>query len=226
MKKSSKSRLMPRHEAAFPDDTLFHKIARTVCRAGTLPRKELYEAWETARRVRRRFRGGRIVDLACGHGLLAQILMILDRKSPGALAVDRRIPANAGHLARTMAQEWPHLERDVEFVEADIESIELGPDDLVVSAHACGALTDVILERATAARARVAVLPCCHDARHCDTGPLAAWMTPGLAIDAVRALKLESLGYEVTTALIPLEITPKNRLILGTPLPGKENAHD
>jgi 2-polyprenyl-3-methyl-5-hydroxy-6-metoxy-1,4-benzoquinol methylase len=88
MNRSSKNRLMPRHGDLFSDDTLFHRIARTVCRAGVLPRKELYEAWETARRVRRRFRGGRVVDLACGHGLLAQIMLILDQISPLALAVD------------------------------------------------------------------------------------------------------------------------------------------
>jgi hypothetical protein len=122
MKRSSKNRLMPRHGDLFPDDTLFHRIARTVCRAGVLPRKELYEAWETARRVRRRFRGGRVVDLACGHGLLAQIMLILDQTSPLALAVD-----------------------------------------------------------------------------------------------AVRAVKLRGAGYEIYTAAIPAAVTPKNRLLMGSP---------
>ncbi|NQT70427.1 MAG: methyltransferase domain-containing protein, partial [Desulfobacteraceae bacterium] len=78
MKKSSKNRLTPRQEAFFSGNSLFDKIARAVCRAGTLPRKELYEAWEMAKRVRRRYRGGRIIDLACGHGLLAHIMLILD----------------------------------------------------------------------------------------------------------------------------------------------------
>ena len=81
MKKSSKNRLTPCQEDLFPTDSLFNKIARAVCRAGVLPRKELYEAWETARRVRRRFRGGRVVDLACGHGLLAHIMILLDDTS-------------------------------------------------------------------------------------------------------------------------------------------------
>ena len=60
-----KNRLTPRQEAFFSGNSLFDKIARSVCRAGTLPRKELHEAWEMAKRVRRRYRGGRIVDLAC-----------------------------------------------------------------------------------------------------------------------------------------------------------------
>src|SRR5262245_16912447 len=66
---SSKTRLTERQVARFPGDGLFERVARAVCRAGCLPRKELFEAWEMARRIRRRFRGGRIVDLAAGHGL-------------------------------------------------------------------------------------------------------------------------------------------------------------
>ncbi|MCF8126295.1 MAG: hypothetical protein K9J51_08735 [Desulfotignum sp.] len=36
MKLSGKNRLMPMHQELFPDDTLFHRIARAVCRAGIL----------------------------------------------------------------------------------------------------------------------------------------------------------------------------------------------
>ena len=60
---SSKDRLTDHDLGRFPDDTLFHRLARVVCHAGCLPRKELFEAWETAKRVRRVCRGGRVVDL-------------------------------------------------------------------------------------------------------------------------------------------------------------------
>ena len=56
---SSKDRLTDHDLRRFPDDTLFHRLARAICHAGCLPRKELFEAWETARRVRRVCRGGR-----------------------------------------------------------------------------------------------------------------------------------------------------------------------
>ena len=217
MKKSSKNRLTPGQQDLFPSNTLFDKIARAVCRAGTLPRKELHEAWETARRIRRKFRGGRIIDMACGHGLLAHILLILDNGSPGALAVDKRIPDNARHLSQILVETWPRLENRIKFIPSRVEDIILHPGDLVVSAHACGALTDVIINQAVAARCRVAVLPCCHDLKTCDPGPLAPWMSPGLAIDALRALRLQEKNYGVTTAAIPREITPKNRLIMGDP---------
>lgn len=217
MKLSSKNRLMSRHTGLFPGSSLFDKIARTVCRAGVLPRKELYEAWETARRIRRRFRGGRVVDLACGHGLLAHIMILLDNSSPEALAIDTHVPGSAPILSRVLSEEWPRLGGRVRYIRADLADVALGPEDLIVSAHACGRLTDRIIERAVDARARVAVLPCCHDFKTCDDGGLSQWMAPDLAVDAVRALGLASRGYEIYTSKIPNTITPKNRLLMGCP---------
>jgi SAM-dependent methyltransferase len=216
--RSSRNRLNHRHLPLFPGESLFDRIARVVCRAGCLPRKELYEAWEVARRVHRRFRGGRVMDLAGGHGLLAQILLLMDREIPEAFAVDRRIPENAALLARELASEWPVLSERMRFVEGDLEEVALLPTDLVVSVHACGGLTDLVLERAIAAGCRVAVLPCCHDLRTAQTGGLQGWLDGPLAVDATRAALLSSSGYRVYTQTIPTDITPKNRLLMGEPL--------
>jgi hypothetical protein len=218
MDRSSRNRLNQRHLPLFPGDTLFDRIARAVCRAGCLPRKELYEAWEVARRVHRRFHGGRVVDLASGHGLLAQILLLLDPEIQEALAVDRRIPDNAPLLAAELLSEWPRLAGRVSFVENDLERVSLLSDDIVVSVHACGSLTDLVLERAMAARCRVAVLPCCHDLRSGDDGGLLGWLDGPLAVDVTRGALLHSRGYKVYTQTIPGDITPKNRLLLAEPL--------
>jgi SAM-dependent methyltransferase len=215
MKPSSKNRLTPQQQVLFPGPGLFDAIARAVCRAGVLPRKELHEAWETARRVRRRFRGGRVLDLACGHGLLAHIMLILDQTSETALAVDKAIPENARKLSRALMESWPQLKNRIIFQEASIEDITVLPGDLVVSVHACGPLTDLVLDKAAERHARVAVLPCCHDAKRCAPEGLEGWMAPDLAIDAVRALRLKSLGYKILTQTIPGTITPKNRLLMG-----------
>jgi len=217
MNRASRNRLNHRHLPLFAGDTLFDAIARSVCRAGCLPRKELYEAWEVARRVHRRFGAGRVVDLACGHGLLAQILLLLDPGVPGALAVDRRIPENAVHLAGELQADWPGLAGRFAFQEGDLADVPLLPDDIVVSVHACGELTDLVLERAQAAGARVAVLPCCHDLRNSDTGGVQGWLDGPLAVDVTRAALLRKRGYHVYTQLIPGDITPKNRLLMGEP---------
>lgn len=217
MNRSSRNRLNQRHLARFNGDSLFDHIARAVCHAECLPRKELYEAWEVARRVRRRFRGGRVVDLACGHGLLAYILLLLDNSSPEALAIDLHLPASADTLSATLEATWPRLQGRVRFAQRNIKQIPLTPDDLVVSVHACGGLTDLVLDRAMNAGARVAVLPCCHNLDDGDMGDLQGWMEGPLAMDATRVARLRLRGYKVITQTIPLDITPKNRLLLAEP---------
>lgn len=216
---SSRAKLKPSTARHFQGETLFDRVARAVCEADCLPRKELYESWEVARRTRRRFRGGRVVDLACGHGLVAHLLLLLDDTAENALAVDRRVPPSASRVAEALAATWPRLRGAVTFEARALEDVPLRPTDVVVSAHACGTLTDLVLTRAADARARVVVLPCCHDAELCDAGALTGWMDPPLAIDAVRAQKLAARGYDVHTQRIPEAITPKNRLLFGAPRP-------
>ena len=216
---ASRGRLTAYDLDRFPTQTLFDRLGRAVCKAGCLPRKELYESWELARRTRRLFRGGRVVDLCGGHGLLAHIMLLLDNSSLSALVVDTEVPPSAQQVHEALIDAWPRLAGRVTFVAAPMDSVVLGEDDVVVSCHACGALTDQVLSLATAARARVAVLPCCHDADTCDTGPLRGWVDAALAVDAVRALRLERQGYQVWTQVIPAAITLKNRLLIGAPRP-------
>jgi methyltransferase family protein len=169
--------------------------------------------------VRRLLRGGRVIDLGAGHGLLAQVMLLLDDSSATALAVDKTLPASCARLHDVLVQAWPRLSGRIAFVAGALEDVEIFDTDVVVSSHACGALTDLVLDRAAAARARVAVLPCCHNLAVCDAGPLAGWVDGPVAIDIVRAMRLEQRGYRVWTQTIPADITPKNRLLIGEPAP-------
>ena len=127
---ASKARLTAYDLERFPSPTLFDRIGRAVCAAGCLPRKELYEAWEVARRTRRLFRGGRVVDLAAGHGLLAQIMLILDDTSPRAVAVDTRLPRSSAALHEALVKRWPRLEGRVEFLAAPLDSVTLDEQEV------------------------------------------------------------------------------------------------
>lgn len=216
---ASKSRLTTHDLGRFTGETLFDRLARAVCQAGCLPRKELYEAWEMARRVRRLFRGGRVVDLAGGHGLLAHALLLLDDSSKNALVVDRAVPSSAQALNAAVLAAWPRLDGRIRYQTADLDAVALDSSDLVVASHACGALSDAVLQRAVSVRARVAVLPCCHDLEVNDAGALGGWLEPSLAVDVMRAVHLEQCGYRVWTQTIPASISPKNRLLIAAPLP-------
>ncbi len=189
---SSKGRLTRHDLGRFPSESLFDRLGRAVCEAGCLPRKELYESWEVARRARRLFRGGRVVDLAAGHGLLAHVMLILDDSSPEAVTVDPQPAPSAAALHQALVAVWPRLSNRVRPVVGGLDAAPLGPDDVVVSSHACGSLTDEILDGAANARARVTVLPCCHDLHAADTGGLTGWLDGPLAIDVVRADRLRA----------------------------------
>ena len=211
----SRSRLTHRDVGRFPGETLFDRVGRVVCEAECLPRKELYESWEVAKRARRRMRGGVVYDLAAGHGLLAHLLLLLDDSSPHAVAVDKRTPPSADTLHAALVAAWPRLEGRIERRVMDLRSVQAAEGDLVVSAHACGGLTDATLDVALASRAGVAVLPCCHVDRTGDTGGLGGWMEGVLAVDGPPAGRLGAAGYHVLAQTIPETITPKNRLLLG-----------
>ncbi len=122
---SSRGRLTDKDLGRFTGETLFDRIARAVCHARCLPRKELYEAWEVARRVRRLFRGGRVVDLGGGHGLLALIMLILDDSSPSALVVDKALPASSARVYEVIVESWPRLSSRVTFVASGLDTVDL-----------------------------------------------------------------------------------------------------
>jgi len=158
-----------------------------------------------------------VVDVAGGHGLLAHIMLILDDTSPSAVVVDAAVPPSHEKLGHALVEGWPRLSGRVSFTGQRLDQFVIVPTDLVVSSHACGGLTDEVLRSVSSAGARVAVLPCCHNLDASDDGGLTGWMDGPAAIDAARALALRAGGYRIWTQLIPADITPKNRLLMGRP---------
>lgn len=157
------------------------------------------------------------MELAAGHGLVAAMMIILDDSTPFATCVDIAKPKSHDRLMAVLTQRWPRLKGRIEYLERPLEEMSVSPEHLVVSVHACGTLTDRVIDIAENARCRLAVLPCCHDLKKSDTGDLTGWMDGPLAVDSTRAARLRSSGYRVMTATIPKEITPKNRLLLAWP---------
>ena len=76
-----------------------------------------------------------------------------DTLQAAAFAVDREIPPSAARIQEAMVTAWPRLAGRVTVVGNPLDTFTLGADDVVVSGHACGGLTDDILHRATRARA-------------------------------------------------------------------------
>lgn len=215
--RGDRTRLAHRDLHHFAGDTLFDTVGRILCEAQCLPRKEFFESWEVARKILRRHRGGPILDLAGGHGLVGWIMMLKDRETPSVRVVDTAIPKSAERLQRALGQRWPGLASRWTFHQHDLMKVEPDPTCRVLGIHACGALTDRVLDLALLHHTRVAVLPCCHSKARLDPQGLLGWLEHDVAVDTLRALRLRDAGWSIHTATVPADITPKNRLLLGTP---------
>jgi len=211
----SRNKLRASHARLYPGSGMLDRLGRAICTAECLPRKELHEAWEMATRVGEHFRGGRVVDLCSGYGLLGQVMLLLDESLTDAVAVDVKVPPNHGLVHEAIVAEFPALRGRVHFVNAPLQGTAIAADDIVVSAHACGPLTDDVIAKGADHGARLAVLPCCHQYRR--RTDLAAMDDPALAMDIERATHLRARGYRVWIPTIPPEVSPKNRLLLGAP---------
>jgi hypothetical protein len=181
-RRASRSRLSPMDARRFPGNDTFAAVARAVCSADVLPRKELFETWEAALVITEAFgdslKGAgpagdgedrsatRVADLAGGHGFLALALLVLNPTLASAVVVDRRKPDSHERLVSSLAKAFPklRLHARARFVEASVADADVKNATRVVfaSVHACGDLSDAILALAVEARAPVALVPCCH----------------------------------------------------------------
>ena len=182
--------------------------------AGCLPRKELYETWEMARRVRRRFRGGRVIDLGGGHGLLAQVMLLLDDSSPNALVVDTALPASSGRVHQVLTQAWPRLTGRITLSPARWRTPRFSPPTSSSRAMRAGAS---LIGCSSGPSPRGHGWPCCHVLTAGDAGQLAGWVDGPLAIDIAQAMRLQQQGCRIWTQVIPADITAKHRLLPGAP---------
>lgn len=215
----SRNKLSPSHARHYPGDGRLDTLGRAICAVDCLPRKELHEAWEMATRIRAWLASiptGRVVDLCAGYGLLAQVLLLLDPDARStALAVDIRLPKNHVLVHGAVIATFPDLAGRVTFQRSRLEDVDLCESDVVVSAHACGPLSDAVLSRAAAVGSHVALLPCCHLTRR--RPDLVDRADPVACIDEERATWLIERGYDVTVDEIPAKVSAKNRLLLGRP---------
>ena len=170
-----------------------------------------------------------------------------------ALCVDRTMPGSATEIANAMREHFPGIAAAPPssssssldsssscwtYVEADLAAAEAHPSALMVSVHACGSLTDFLIEKAIAGRAPLAIVPCCHTIQtkkgymphpvFCEkTVDEVATLVEEQRImlqkpmehvlDEIRIQTLQNAGYQVEQVLLPSSFTKQNRLILATP---------
>eukprot|EP00960_Hanusia_phi_P041179 754874-Hanusia_phi.AAC.1 len=214
--------------------SLFHLFARLVCELdGVVPRKEVHESWESASIIHAAFpRSAQIVDLAGGNTLLSWALLILDDTgSRRVLCVDKFKSSAACRITDKFLEHWPNLGSRFRHVEGDLADLRPRRETLLVAVHACGALTDTIIELGAKVKAQMVLVPCCHSLLDSSTSftflqhprgeealpfvrRMAKRVGMGAAVDSARVRSLRRLGYVVRCTKISESITPQNRVIL------------
>ena len=223
------SRLRAADARHFAGNDAYNRVARATCRAdAAIARKELPECWAMATRIHDEFwrtaePPRRVVDVAAGHGLLGWFLLALcacqaRTPLPVVYAVDERMPASAGKLRDAFGAAFPRLRAQHRYIVGDARDVEATGDTLVAGLHACGGLSDIVIDVALAGSSALALVPCCHSTKIPHDVDAAARVGLDEAIDASRARRLAAAGWAVERdVLCPREITPKNGLILARP---------
>lgn len=204
-------------EKFFPNDNLQDKIVRAVIAERVINIKEILETFEFFARIRKKIKTKCIVDLCCGHGFAGLLFAVFERKVEKVILVDKIEPPSRRKLIECLAGVAPwilgKIENRTQSIHAELSWLE--SKSSIISAHACGTLTDRCIELAISCRGHVAVLPCCYPDKACPA-PRAVGLALGndVAFDIDRTYRLSNAGYHVKWQYIPRVITPKNRLIL------------
>lgn len=204
----------------FNSDSLQDKFLQAIAAERLLPIKEVLESFEFFARIRKSARARTVADLCCGHGLLGILFAMFERDVEHVILIDQNEPESRQKLVAVASDVAPwianKIDNRVSKISIDDDTIE--PGTAIVSAHACGVLSDLCVGIAIKSGGPLAILPCCYPRSAC-TAPMALQTQFGLemAFDIDRTYRLEAAGYRVRWGTIPDEITPMNRIVYGRP---------
>lgn len=213
---SISSHIAERH---FTSGSLQDRLVRELGKQHVLPIKEILESFEFFGRVRKHARASCVTDLCCGHGLTGILFALFERSVERVVLIDRQEPPSYAKVLACAVRLGPWIADKVSFETAKMKGVaeRLEPSTSIIATHACGVLTDRCIDCALEMKGAVALMPCCYPNSRCDA-PAAIRLALGtnLAFDIHRTYRLEAAGYHVRWGSIPEEITPMNRVLMGT----------
>ena len=199
----------------FAGDTLHSLIVRALGDARCISVKEVVESFEVFQRLRKPIRSKYVMDLCCGHGLVGMLMVIFEPDVESVTLCDRRIPESSHRCLAAIESVAPWVKGRVRHEVGSIKKLADTEARSMLSAHACGALTDHALTAAIERQCPVAVTPCCYANGICQAPPvLRRELGLKAAIDTHRTYRLNEHGYHVKWMHIPEHVTPMNRVII------------
>jgi len=225
---SSRSSIKP-HIAArhFSSDSLADRFVRELATQHALPTKEILESFEFFVRVRKHVRAPNVTDLCCGHGLTGILFALFERSVERVLLIDQKQPPSHAKALEAAISVGPWVADKVRYQTARIKDVGqyLEPQTSIIGIHACGTLTDRCIDSALASGGHVALMPCCYPDRGCEA-PAALQLSLGtrLAFDIDRTYRLQNASYHIRWDAIPAEITPMNRVLIGSKTANRSSA--
>lgn len=203
-------------KTCFAGDNLQNRLVREIAAARLLPIKEVLESFEFFARVRKQTRSTCVADLCCGHGLIGVLFALFEKRVERVILADRQQPPSRLKLIEIANRIAPWVAPKLGNVQAKLTPGDgtVPPGAAVVSAHACGVLSDLCIQIAIESGGPLAILPCCYPKSACQA-PQSIVAELGLktAFDVDRTYRLEAAGYLVRWTTIPSVITPMNRVI-------------
>jgi hypothetical protein len=215
--RGSRKRLHPGSAKNFPADTVHDRIARALCEAYCLPRKEFFESWSFVNRIRRRIDATVVWDLCAGHGLVSFLLALLEPQLTSLKAIDMRKPLSFERIRAALAPLDEERVAKVVFEERALEDLEPPRERVFMTAvHACGRRSDRAIELAIASHSSIALLPCCQDvaAIEIPDAVLQRWSKRD-SVDMARIFTLHRAGYRTVSSKVDDDVTHCADAIIG-----------
>jgi len=158
-----------------------------------------------------------LVEFCAGNGNGGKVFS-LDHKVEEIIFVDIK-------RTRGLERNTSKITKPYECHFVGIENYKVEPGDFaMISIHACGNLTDLVLEKAFSIRAPIAVMPCCYndnmkkyDLQNPPERKKLLYKREEDYYDAFRLRFLEENAYRVWIKTINPKITPMNNIIIGLP---------
>jgi len=203
----------------FASGRLTDRFIRALVDGHAIRWKEVLESFEFFYQIRKYLRHSSMADVCCGHGLIGILFALLEETVEEVKLADAKIPPKLPVILDIAIGLGPWVKEKVSVSEVAIDKLqsEVAPGTAIVSAHGCGSLTDQALDLAIGTGGPVAVMPCCCHPRSPDAPAIIYREFGGKdGVDIHRTYRLNEAGYEVLWKYISEDITPMNRIIMGT----------